>query len=212
MVLGCIWVPRNDVARLSLELVDIKRRRRAAGELKWTKVSRARLEFYKEVVEWFFSQQPLRFRALTVSNKRALNHAVFNSGSHDDFYYKMQYSLLNKILSPTEKYEVYFDIKDTRSKFKLKNLKTILLNDKYDFTGDMIERVQHVRSHEIELLQLADFLIGAVAYKHRGLTGNEAKSAIVSLIEKKISRSISASTPLSYEKFNLFVFTPRNVG
>lgn len=33
----------------------------------------------------------------------------------------------------------------------------------------MIRKIQQVRSHEVELIELADFLIGAVAYAHRGL-------------------------------------------
>lgn len=33
----------------------------------------------------------------------------------------------------------------------------------------MIRKIQQVRSHEVELIELADFLIGAVAYAHRDL-------------------------------------------
>jgi hypothetical protein len=211
MVLGCIWVPRADVRRLTIELKDIKRRHRAAGELKWTKVSTARQAFYKELVEWFFSQEPLHFRAVVITEKQSLNHEVFNQGSHDEFYYKMQFSLLSKILSPTGKYEIYFDIKDTRSKLKLQRLRDILLNNVYDFTGEMIDRVQHVRSHEVELLQLSDLLIGAISYRHRNLEDSATKLKITALIEERSGRSLDCSTALTAQKFNLFVWKPQRV-
>jgi hypothetical protein len=209
MVLGCIWVPRSEIARLSDELRDIKKRHRATGELKWIKVSQSRRDFYEELVAWFFNQEPLNFRAVVVRNKQSLDHTKFNSGSHDTFYYKMQFSLLKAILSPTERYEIYLDIKDTRSKFKIQKLRDVLLNNVFDFTGEMVERVQHVRSHEVELMQLADLLIGAVSYRHRGLHSNQTKAHIVSQIEGHVGKSLLSSTPLKAQKFNLFVFTPQ---
>ncbi|PAY05436.1 hypothetical protein CK489_29065 [Bradyrhizobium sp. UFLA03-84] len=211
MVVGCIWTPREAVARLSAELLEIKIRHTAAGELKWTKVSASRQGFYEEVVHWFFNSPDLHFRAVVIANKKSLDHDAFNSGSHDDFYYKMKFSLLSKILSPTNEYEIYLDIKDTRSRFKIKTLREILLNNRYDFTGDMIDRVQHVRSHEVEMMQLADLLIGAVAYRHRNLSSNPTKAKIVSLIEERAERPLTRSTALTAQKFNLFVWTPRQV-
>ncbi len=89
MLLGAAWCPREEVARLSREVQDMKARHRAAGELKWSKVSMARLDFYLELVDWFLAEAPLHFRGLVVLHKDRLNHSVFNEGSHDDFYYKI---------------------------------------------------------------------------------------------------------------------------
>ena len=49
MLLGGIWCPIEEVKRLAAELRDIKNRYKATGELKWTKVSKARQDFYLEV-------------------------------------------------------------------------------------------------------------------------------------------------------------------
>jgi hypothetical protein len=43
----------------------------------------------------------------------------------------------------------------------------------------MIERVQRIHSHDAEQLQLADLLIGALSYLHRGLQDNAAKLGLV---------------------------------
>lgn len=211
MLLGCTWCPIEEVSRLAMELRDIKRRHKAAGELKWTKVSESRQEFYMELVSWFLAEKPLHFRAIVVLNKHDLNHEYFNMESHDEFYYKMYFSLLNKILSPENQYNIYLDIKDTRSRRKVQKLSEILCHDKYDFTSQMIRHIQNIHSKESDLMQMTDFLLGAVSYKHRGLSTNSAKEAVINGLEKGLGRPLSFSTPLREEKFNLFLFTPRKV-
>ena len=210
MGLGAIWAPKSSVRTASKQLRDIKLRHNARGELKWTKVSKSRLDFYQELVDWFFEHSQLHFRCWIVPNKKALDHTKFNQGSHDDFYYKMYFSLLSKILSPAAKHAIYLDIKDTRSKFKVSKLKEVLCNDQYDFTGEMIGNIQHARSHELELMQLADFLLGGLVYHHRGLDGNYAKASIVRRIFDRSGRSLDRSSPLSDGKFNQFIWQARN--
>ena len=209
MLLGAIWCPQTEVVRLSREVQDMKTRHKAAGELKWTKVSNSRLGFYIELIDWFLAEAPLHFRGLVVLHKERLNHALFNQGSHDDFYYKMYFSLLSKILSPDERYNIYLDIKDTRSRLKLRKLREVLCNDRYDFTRQMVGHLRNIRSHEAHLLQVCDFLLGAVSYRHRCLAGNLAKVEVIRHLEERLERDLLHSTPLREEKFNLFLFTPQ---
>lgn len=211
MVLGAIWCPKEQAQRLGAELRDIKARHRARGELKWSKTSASRLPFYTEVVDWFLAESPLHFRGLVVQNKRALNHAAFNEGDHDLFYYKMQFSLLSKILSPDSRYAIYLDVKDTRSRLKLKKLREVLCNNVYDFTSEMIGHIQNIHSHEAELMQLADYFTGALAYRHRQLASNPAKLAVIERLEARWGRSLLHSTPLREQKFNVFLFSPQPV-
>lgn len=209
MALGAIWCQKDEAHRLGAELRDIKARHHARGELKWSKTSKSRLPFYLEVIDWFLAESPLNFRGLVVLNKQTLNHDAFNEGDHDLFYYKMQFSLLNKILSPDSQYAIYLDIKDTRSRLKLKKLREVLCNNVYDFTSDMIGHIQNIHSHEAELMQVADYLTGALAYRHRNLQGNPAKVAVLEHLERKWGRSLSLSTPLREQKLNIFLFSPR---
>jgi hypothetical protein len=211
MLLGATWCPQQEVMRLSHEIQDMKVRHKTAGELKWTKVSKARLDFYIELVDLFLGETPLHFRGLVVLHKDRLDHALFNQGSHDDFYYKMYFSLLSKILSPDKRYNIYLDIKDTRSRLKLRKLWEVLCNDKYDFTSQMIGHAQNIRSHESHLLQVCDFLLGAVSYRHRRLSSNPAKLEVIRRLEERLGRALLYSTPLREEKFNLFLFTPRQM-
>lgn len=209
MLLGAIWCPQEEVARLSQEVQEIKARHHASGELKWIKVSNSKLSFYLELVDWFLNETAIRFRGLVVMNKQQLDHKQFNAGSHDEFYYKMYFSLLSKILSPDMRYNIYLDIKDTRSHLKLRKLETVLCYDKYDFTSQMISHLQNIRSNESHLLQVCDFLLGALSYRHRGLSGNAAKVEVIKHLETHLGRDLLSSTPLCEEKFNLFLFKPR---
>ncbi|NMC49896.1 MAG: DUF3800 domain-containing protein [Desulfovibrio sp.] len=209
MLLGCVWCPKKLSGDYSRAIQNIQKQHNANGEIKWTKVSVSKRLFYIELVEWFFAQTDLHFRTLVVQNKSLLHHETFNAGSHDIFYYKMHFSLLNKILSPDCTYNIYLDIKDTRSRQKLAKLKKILCNNVYDFTNQMISHMQNIHSHESSIMQIADLLMGAVSYKQRGLSNNPTKLELIQRIEYYTHRSLLYSTPLSDQKFNIFLFTPR---
>ncbi len=211
MLLGCVWCTKSAIQKISIDLRKIKAKHNALGELKWTKVSKSKKAFYIDLISYFFETPELHFRCLVVKDKSKLNHDHFNLGSHDTFYYKMYFSMLNKILSPTNMYYIYLDIKDTRSKFKIEKLREVLCYNFYDFTKQMIANIQNIRSYESELLQLTDFLIGAVGYENRNLKGNLAKVSVVEFIKGKIKQSLCQSTSLYEKKFNLFIFTPSEV-
>lgn len=211
MLVGCVWADRKAIRRLNDELDAIKEKNHARGELKWQKVSQSRLSFFLEVVDWFFASADLRFRAVVVADKAKLNHAVFNRGSHDEFYYKLYYQLLHRVLQSEKQYEVYIDLKDTRGRLMLPKLREVLSTAKNDFQGAQINNIQNVHSREVALVQVADFLLGAVSYRNRGLSGNEAKSQIVERIEKHYQKPLVSSSPMAEEKFDVFIFHPKEV-
>lgn len=209
MLFGAVWCPQEEIARFTEAIRNLKEKHHARGELKWSKVSASRESFFLDMVSLFFSLPDLNFRCLVVNDKAKLDHAYYNRGSHDSFYYKMYYYLLRNIISGMDQYDVYLDIKDTRSQMKIDFLREVLCNSFSDFDQRIIRRIQHVRSKEVELLQLADFLMGAIAYKNRNLNDNKAKLAVIDRICRLSGRSLQTSTPPWEEKFNLFIFTPR---
>jgi hypothetical protein len=89
-------------------------------------------------------------------------------------------------------------------------LGTVLSRSAHDYENVMLQRIQHVRSHEVEVLQLADFLLGAVSYQARGLSTSAAKSDVVEQVCTLAGHNLRSSTPPWEEKFNLFYFTPRD--
>lgn len=205
MVLGAVWSPRAQVAELARAARRIKQVFGLATnfELKWGKVSKGRLDYYTAVLDWFWQTSDLHFRALIVPDKSKLDHDSHGQ-THDEWYYKMYFDLLKVIIDPQQNYYVYLDIKDTRGGRKVEKLHEVLSNAQYDFSRSIIERIQLVRSNEVELLQLADFLMGIVSYANRGLSDNSAKSALVQRLRAYSRYSLTHTTLLKENKLNLF--------
>lgn len=206
MLLGAIWCPLDKSREIAVRLREIKQKHGLSPgfEVKWTKVSQAGLAFYLDLVDYFFDDDDLYFRALLVPDKSLLRHGAFPGQDHDEWYYKMYFDMLKVIIRPDARYRIYLDIKDTRGAQKAAKLHEVLCNDRYDFKRQIIERLQLVRSHEVEQLQLADLLIGALAYLNRGLQGNAGKLAVIERIQERSGYDLTRSTLLREEKTNLF--------
>ena len=100
------------------------------------------------------------------------------------------------------------DIKDTRGREKLRKLEEVIRNANYDFSREVIRRVQHIHSHDVNLLQLADLLVGSLAYHWRHLDSSAAKLTILSDIIENTGYSLNVNTLPSERKFNLCVWRP----
>lgn len=208
MVLGAI---KCDKAYKKIIFNDIKHIKEKYNmnklcEVKWTKVSPDKIQMYRELVEYFFNNEHLFFRAVVV-DKTKLNHELYHQ-THDEFYYKVYYQLLSRIIVPNKENYIYLDIKDTKGAKKVRKLREILSNNIYDFNMESIKNVQNINSKESEILQLADILIGAVSYLNRNENEKDnfsnSKMSLIKLIIEKTGYNLKQTTFLSEEKFNLF--------
>jgi len=179
------------------------------SEVKWTKVSPGKAAFYLALIDFFLNDERLQFRGLIVPDKSRLDHGRF-AQSHDEWYYKMYFTMLRYIFRAPHHYRIYLDVKDTRGGPKARKLHEVLANSLYDFDRQCIERVQQVRSHESELLQIADLLIGALTYANRGLASNAAKAAIVERLRARLGQqALTRTSAFAATKFNILVWSPQ---
>lgn len=206
MVLGAIWCPLDKSREIATRLREIKQKHGLSSdfEVKWTKVSPAKVRLYLDLVDYFFDDDDLHFRALIVPEKSKLRHEAIPGQDHDTWYYKMYFDMLKVLIAPDALYRIYLDIKDTRGAEKTAKLHEVLCNNMYDFSRMVIERVQLVHSHEMEQLQLADLLIGAVSYLNRDLHGSSAKEALVARVQERSGYCLLKTTLYREEKVNLF--------
>lgn len=224
MALGAVYCPASKKTEIFERLSELKKKHklipkhkkntkdnRAYYELKWNKISLAKINYYKDVVDYFFADDDLNFRVLVVPDKAKLDYQKFNH-THDTFYYKMYFSMLKVILNPDKAHHIYIDIKDTRSREKVHKLENVLRNDKYDYAKEIIKKVQQVRSHEVELIQLADLLTGAVSYVNRGLSESMAKNILIEHIRHRSKYSLTKSTLIREQKFNIFLWESSKYG
>jgi len=151
--------------------------------------------FYLELIEYFFATD-LTFRSVIV-DKSQINeekpHFTYN-----DFYFQMYHELICHKLNPGYTYNIYLDIKDTRSQSKLRTLDESLNINKN------IRTIQFIKSYESYLMQIADLIMGAINYHLRGLDKVIAKNKIVEKILFHSKIDLTLSTPKSADKFNLF--------
>jgi hypothetical protein len=148
MVLGALWCPLDKSREIAVRLREIKQKHGMSPqfEVKWTKVSPANLGLYHDLIDYFFDDDDLHFRALVVPDKSKLKHDHFPGQDHDSWYYKTYFDLLKVIFNPRSHYRVYLDIKDTRGAEKSRKLHDVLCNSMYDFSKEVIERLQLVHS------------------------------------------------------------------
>ena len=80
MVLGAVWCSQEKLKEINQRLRAIKIRNgiSPSAELKWTKISPSKVDVYKDIVDYFFDDDDLRFRAVIIPNKGKLNHSAFH--------------------------------------------------------------------------------------------------------------------------------------
>jgi len=202
MLLSYVSTPYHLLKMHNKNIREMKLEHFYRGELKWSSLSKSQYPFYNELIDYFFSND-LSFRAVII-DKSQLNHEQFGQ-DHDIFYDKMYYQLLNKKIYPNYTYNIYLDIKDSYSYLKAKSLKKYLERDYSN-----IRNLQIIRSHESELMQLTDVLMGAINYKLRGLNKVTAKNNLIERIERYCGKPLSQKTTQAENKFNLFFIDLKN--
>lgn len=209
MVLGAICCPKDKAREIAVRLRELKQEFGMSRhlEVKWTGVAPAKVAFYRHWLDYFFDDDDLTFRALVVPRKADLDHGRYMQ-SHDDWYWKMYFDMLKAILREDRSYRIFLDIKDTLGAKRVAKLHEVLSNNLYDFDRRIVSSVQLVHSHEIEQMQLADLLIGALSYKARGLDTSSAKLALVHRFVERSGLSLERSTLVNARKVNLLFWQP----
>lgn len=195
MLIGYISSAYNQVKLHTEKIKQLKKEYHIPYELKWNHLSKSAMELYKDLIDYFFATD-LQYRAIVI-DKSKLKHTQFRQ-THDDFYYKMYYQLIQKKLLPEYNYNIYLDIKDTRSAQKVNGLKEYLNNHV------SVRHLQNIRSYESELMQLTDIITGALSYYLRKENKVIAKNKIVNKIAQHAGQVLNQSTARSEQKFNLF--------
>ena len=184
MVLGYIAAPLHKIEQMKGELKSLRVKYKNTLEVKWTYLNEWNYPFYAKLVDWFFKKGGIRFRAIIVDKSRY----IADKCDHDynKFYYLMYYQLLFHTLD--------------LSSYRTEKLKDIL-----NVRMEIIEKIQHVRSHELDLLQLCDLFIGAIAYNlNQTEKASEAKVRFIEKLKIRTRTDLESTTSKRISKFNLF--------
>lgn len=203
MVIGAVWCTDNAHRTLKDKVTLLKAQHGINNdiEIKWTKISPSKVEYYKDLIELFFSEEGLNFRAIVIPTA-TLRHEEFNQTA-DEFYYKMQYTMLSNIVRKHRgTFKIYLDYKDTWSYVRTQKLVSFLGEDPRNSDYKFI--AQPIRSYESASMQIADLLIGAVSNANNEINPSSAKKEIQECIERLAGQKLTDKSPFGVDKFNLF--------
>ncbi|WP_104695979.1 DUF3800 domain-containing protein [Helicobacter salomonis] len=206
MVLGAISLPSSELASINQTIKDLKRQFNHQKELKWTKLIQNQRGFYDALLELFFSSGHLRFQAILIPDKQKLVHDRYNQSNPDIFYYKMFYYVLRNLIEPQTAIKIYLDHKDSKCAVRMRELERVL---HHHYKNTIQAQCFTAKSHQSQIIQLADLLIGAIAYKARDDIPHQSaiKNHVAQKIEEWAGFRLEEGTPPWESKFNVFKIT-----
>ena len=205
MFLSMISCPRNEYIKTKNEIKQIflKHSIPEHFEVKSTKVSMGKYDFYKDLIHIFMYNKNLRFRCI-IADKTQLEHKKY-SQTHEEWDYKMYYLLIEKAKLSDEN-KVYVDYKDNHSYDCCKTVEEYLNNH---FRKEQKKFcIQPMDSKESRLMQINDLLMGLVAYRNKDLTANKAKLYLAGELEEYFKIDFEETN--YNDRFNIFRWDGRN--
>lgn len=197
--IGGIWIPADSARQIKMDLKRIREEHKYFCEIKWTKVNNTKLSFYISLIDYFLSNPAIRFRTIVIDCRR-VDFMRFHNNDAELGFYKFYYQLIHHWILDFNEYRIFVDIKTNRRPDRLNVLHKVLNNSNL---SSMITSVQALPSNEVQLIQMADLLIGAVNAKFNGLSLKSAKGTLIKHIETRLEKEISPTSKCE-EKFNVF--------
>jgi hypothetical protein len=204
MAIGGLWVRREEKEALSRRFRDLRREVGLRAEIKWSKVSRGRLDAYKQLVDFFFAEEAFRFRVIVVDQAK-MDLEKFHGGDRELGFYKFYYEMLEKWLEPGNEYLILLDFKQNKGADRYKTLRTIL--ERKVKGKAWITDLTVIDSGHSPLAQLCDMLTGAVASAWcDSLPAGRPKTELADYIAGKCGwTSLKVESPLpAASKMNVF--------
>lgn len=216
MLFGGIMVKEAIIPSLEVKIKNWRENNRMYAELKWTKVSKGKLEVYKELVSLFFSlatQRLLTFKSVVFDTSK-IDYKKHYSGDKELGFYSLMAEFLphfrKSIVSHEQRLLVFLD--ERNSHYSLSDLKA-LSNQKsrelYEMNVELVRNIQPIRSHESDFLQIADILMGAVGYHynrcHHRPHASEAKIDLAQYISNKVGLK-ELTQPIEREDFEILEY------
>ena len=200
LMIGSLWLQSELRKEIKKRVWELRDRHGVWGEIKWRKVSKKALPFYKSLVDLFESYgAQVRFRCI------AVNHNEFDEKWHQNDnelgFYKFYYQVIHHWIYSYNDYRIYCDLKVNRDLTRLETLKRCLNNKNISAS---ITNVQALPSKQVVLIQLSDLFLGMASSRmNQTLKQGSAKEELVNYLEQKLGR-ILAPTAQAERKFNIF--------
>ena len=202
LVIGGLWLPTEERSAIKRAIGQLKDQYTFHHEIKWHKVHGSKLEFYKALIDLFVDcGLSLRFRCIAVEGDK-VDMVRFHQDDEELGFYKFYYQMVKHWLDDFNEYRIFCDEKTNRAGDRLETLRRTL--DCANLTSSVLS-VQALPSHEVALIQLADFLLGmASARLNETAVPGSSKDLLIQHLEHRLERKRLSPTWKSEQKFNIF--------
>lgn len=166
LVLGGICVELDNLIPTLALLKQVRDKHKTYGEVKWQKVSKAKLFFYKEFVDVFFNLAKvdnLHFHSLVVDT------STFKQTNHELGFNKLIFQLLlHKFGRKYGSSRLYAHLDDRTTRYSPDDMRPMLnacLRRDWKYTNNPFKRLTFIDSKDSDIMQLNDLLIGAIGFR-----------------------------------------------
>lgn len=205
MVIGALSCPEARKRDIVHRIHNLRAIHATQGEFGWKRLSPNKRGFYWALIDLFASEPDLQFRCIVVDRTR------FVSDDQELGFYKLYYQMLVHWLSPGCTYRVLLDQQQNKEQGRFSTLREVLRRKLMGRAK--ILSLEPGDSSELEIMQLADLLVGAVGYERNGRTTSATKVEFCQDLASALGvPAISRSTAPDEEKFNVFHFGSRGIG
>lgn len=196
MAMGAVAVDHTVEATIVARLMAVRAAHNTFGEVKWTKISRAKLDFYKAFVDVFFDASKtddMHFYGLHV-NTHTFNHRQWNQGEAEIGFSKLIFQLLlhkfGRRYGADYPLTVYLDSRSTRhDPDDMRPMLNSELAKRWEIPTRPFRRITFIDSKKSDLIQVNDLLIGTIGFlknkHHRRPDCSAHKKALAAYILKR---------------------------
>jgi hypothetical protein len=204
MAIGSLWLPRDTKEDLTKQFRTLCRELGLRGEIKWNRVSRKYLNAYRRLIDFFFTQEHIRYRVIVVEHSK-VDVDRYHDGDRELGFYKFYYQLLKQWFEADNEYLVLLDYKKNKGSDRYSTLRQYL--ERSVKGKAWISDLAVINSSETPLAQLCDLLTGSVAAAWcLDLQAGRPKAELASYIAERRGDGSLRFPNLSPEstKFNIF--------
>jgi hypothetical protein len=218
---GSLWLPRErqEAFRQSFWGLWDNEFPTRNSELKWTKVSKGKLESYQQFIELFASFPQTDFRCV-VLDTHTVDYQQYHDGDKELRFYKFLYFFLSRNIEKDYRfrgecsfYQIFLDRRRKEDDIEVGHLGDLkrILNNRLDDTcigvqSPAVRNVEAVDSRLSPEVQIVDVLLGAIGYAWEGFQTSDAKLALIHFIEETFGLKLDVPTPYLSEKINIWKF------
>ncbi len=220
-VVGGICVRKGAIPDIHENIQAFRNMHNMHSEMKWSKISNQKEVEYHAFVELFFALNNanlVHFHSIIFDSHKA-NHKKFNNGDADIGLSKLYYQLIlhrfSKYYPHAEGMCVCLDRRSSSTSLNdLRDMLNAGIAKAHGITSNPIKQVVSQDSHEDDLLQLNDVILGAVCAarngKHKLVTGRTSKRNIaLSVLDKSGLEAFEQDSAKGVTRFSVWNMRPK---